>query len=114
MQVAQADAFRQAHLPAPPMTERPLQVLQRLFKALHRNDPEAIRVEMGSDIAMVDEISRRWLLGLEPVSAQIQAVVPGTTGLSSAVKALHTQLPGSDAVGVTGWLDQSSTLDGQT
>lgn len=96
------------------MTDSPLQVLERLFQALDRNDPEAILEEMGADIAMVDEISRRWLRGREPVSAQLRAVVPVTTGLSSAVKDLHTQPLGNAAVVVTGWLDQSYTLDGQT
>lgn len=95
------------------MTDSPLQVVERLFLALDRNDPEAILVEMGPDVAMVDEISRSWLRGIEAVATQIRAVVPATTGLSSTVKDLHLRPLGPEAVMVTGWLDQSYTLDGQ-
>lgn len=96
------------------MTDTPQQVLERLFMALDRNDPEAILLEMGPDVAMVDEISRCWLRGIEAVATQLRAVVPVTSGLSSTVKDLHTRPLGPEAVLVSAWLDQSYTLDGQT
>jgi hypothetical protein len=87
------------------MGETPPQLLARLFMVLARTNPEAIHLEMGSDIAIVDEISRRWLRGTEVVAAQIRAVLAGTAGLSRRIKHIHTQLLGPKAVVVAGCLN---------
>lgn len=92
----------------------PIAILELLFGALDRKDQAAILELMGADVVMVDEISRRWLRGIAAVAEQIGAVLPLTTGLESKITDLHSQPLGTDAVLVTGWLDQTYTLDGET
>ena len=95
------------------MSVAPCDVLAQVFTALDRRDPKAIEALLGADVVLVDEISRRWLRGSAEVAAQLQAILAATSCVDSRLSELHSRPLGSDAVLVTGWLDQSYRLDGQ-
>jgi ketosteroid isomerase-like protein len=99
--------------PESAMTVDPCDVLAQVFTALDRRDPEAMVALLGADVVLVDEISRRWLRGSAEVAAQFQATLAATSFVESRLSDLHSRPQGSDAVLVTGWLDQSYCLNGQ-
>ncbi len=95
------------------MSVDPCDVLAKVFTALDRRDPEAIEGLLGADVVLVDEVSRRWLRGSAEVAAQLHGILAATSFVESRLSDLHSRPLGSDAVLVTGWLDQSYRLDGQ-
>lgn len=95
------------------MSHTPAQILEDLFSALDRKDVSGILSRMGTDVVMVDEISRRWLRGKEVVSAQITSVLAATGSVQSRLSDLEIHPLGADALLLTGWLDQTYILNGE-
>jgi ketosteroid isomerase-like protein len=83
---------------------------REMFDALDRGDAEAvIRIGAG-EMQGVDEISRRWLRGLDEVGGYIRQLMGMVSGVHSTVGDIHETVWG-DSGAVTCWLDQDYTLD---
>ena len=95
------------------MSKLPTQVLEDLFAALDRRDPESTVAVMSPDVVMVDEISRCWLRGKAAVASQIKAVLSAADSVQSRLSDLQIQPLGPQVMLVTGWLDQAYRLSGE-
>jgi ketosteroid isomerase-like protein len=86
-------------------------VAQEMFGALDRGDAEAM-IRLGSEeMQAVDEISRRWLRGLDEVGGYLRQLMGMVKGVHSTLGDVHETVWG-DTGAVSGWLEQDYTLDG--
>ena len=86
-------------------------VAREMFGALDRGDAEAI-IRLGAEeMQEVDEISRRWLRGIDEVGDYMRQLMGMVTGVQSTLGDVHETVWGDTGV-VSGWLEQDYTLDG--
>jgi ketosteroid isomerase-like protein len=86
-------------------------VTREMFGALDRGDAEAV-IRLGAEeMQGVDEISRRWLRGLDAVGGYVRQLMGMVEGVHSTVSDVHEQVWG-DAGVVSCWLEQDYTLQG--
>jgi ketosteroid isomerase-like protein len=86
-------------------------VTREMFSALDRGDAEAV-IRLGAEeMQGVDEISRKWLRGLDEVGAYIRRLMGMVEGVHSTVSDVHEHVWG-DAGVVSCWLEQDYTLEG--
>jgi ketosteroid isomerase-like protein len=82
-----------------------------MFSALDRGDAEAmIRLGAG-EMQAVDEISRRWLRGLDEVAGYIRKLTSMVEGVHSTVSDVRETFWG-DTGAVSCWLEQDYKLEG--
>lgn len=86
-------------------------VTREMFGALDRGDAEAV-IRLGTaEMQGVDEISRKWMRGLDEVGGYIRQLMGMVEGLDSKVTDVHETVWGDSGV-VSCWLDQEYTLEG--
>ena len=86
-------------------------VTREMFDALDRSDAEAMIGLGASEMQSVDEISRRWLRGLDEVGGYVRQLTGMVQGVHSTVSEIHETLWG-DTGTVTCWLDQGYLMQG--
>ncbi len=85
---------------------------RQLFEALDRTDAEAIIRSAAKDVQGVDEISRRWMRGLDAVGAYFRKVMPMIEDIQSTISDVHETVQGNVGI-VTCWLEQDYTMEGK-
>ena len=86
-------------------------VTREMFDALDRGDAEAVIRLGAAEMQSVDEISRRWLRGLDEVGGYVRQLMGMVKGIHSTVSDVHESIWG-DTGAVSCWLDQDYMLDG--
>jgi ketosteroid isomerase-like protein len=86
-------------------------VTREMFDALDRGDAEAVIRLGAAEMQGVDEISRRWLRGLDEVGGYVRQLMGMVKGIHSTVSDVHESIWG-DTGAVSCWLDQDYMLDG--
>jgi ketosteroid isomerase-like protein len=85
-------------------------VAQQVFGALDRGDAEAV-IRLGAEeMQGVDELSRRWLRGIDEVSGYIRQLTGMVKDVQSTLGDVHETVWG-DTGAVSCWLEQDYTLD---
>jgi uncharacterized protein (TIGR02246 family) len=87
-------------------------VLQGMFDALGRKDPETILGHFAEDTQGVDEISREWMRGREALEVYIRGLVTQVEDVHSEIRDVHEVVWGDVGL-VTFWLEQDYNLEGQ-
>jgi uncharacterized protein (TIGR02246 family) len=87
-------------------------VLQGMFDALGRDDPETLIGHFSDDSQGVDEISRGWMRGREALETYLRGLLTQVKGVKSEIKDVHELVAGDIGL-VTFWLEQDYTLEGQ-
>ena len=86
-------------------------VLQGMFDALDKSDPEVALASIGADAQGIDEISRRWMRGPGEVSRYVRELFGIAEDVHSEMHDVHEVDWGETGV-VTFWLEQDYSLDG--
>jgi ketosteroid isomerase-like protein len=84
---------------------------RRLFDALDRKDADAIIQSAGDDVQGVDEISRRWLRGLDVFGGYFRQAMTAIEDAHSTISDVHEKVYGEIGF-VTCWLEQDYTYEG--
>jgi uncharacterized protein (TIGR02246 family) len=87
-------------------------ILQGMFDALGREDPETLIGHFAEDTQGVDEISREWMRGREALDTYIRGMVTQLKDVRSEIKDVHEVIYGDIGL-MTFWLEQTYTLDGK-
>jgi ketosteroid isomerase-like protein len=87
-------------------------VTRQLFDALDRKDAEALTQSMAQDIQGVDEISRRWMRGVDAIGTYFRQAMTMVDDIHSTINDVHESVYGEIGF-VTCWLEQDYTLDGK-
>jgi ketosteroid isomerase-like protein len=85
---------------------------RQLFDSLDQKDAEAIIRAGAKDIQGVDEISRRWLRGVDALGAYFRQALTMIGEIHSTISDVHETVQG-DIGFVTCWLEQDYTLEGK-
>jgi ketosteroid isomerase-like protein len=89
-----------------------LQAVMRAFiTALDAKDVEGLLRLCGDDVQGVDELSRRWVRGIDDVSVYIRGLMNMVDDVRSSIDNVHETVLG-DAGTVTCWLEQDYVLEG--
>jgi ketosteroid isomerase-like protein len=86
-------------------------VTREMFAALDGGEAEAVIRLAAEEMQAVDEISRRWLRGLDEVGGYIRQLMGMVQELDSRVSDVHESVWG-DTGAVSCWLDQDYMLEG--
>jgi ketosteroid isomerase-like protein len=87
-------------------------VARRLFDEVDNLNFNALRGYITTDAQGVDEISRRWLRGMDELAGYFEQIGPTLSELKSELTDFH-EFAWGDAGLVTFWLEQSYVLNGQ-
>jgi len=82
------------------------------FDSVDRKDAEAIIRAGTEDIQAVDEISRRWMRGIDEFGAYVRQVVKMVEDVHTSISNVHETLLGDVGI-LTCWVDQDYTLEGR-
>ena len=82
------------------------------FDSVDRKDAEAIIRAGTEDIQAVDEISRRWMRGIDELGAYVRQVVKMVEDVHTSISNVHETLLGDVGI-LTCWVDQDYTLEGK-
>jgi ketosteroid isomerase-like protein len=86
-------------------------VVREMFAALDRGDADGV-IHMGAtDMQGIDEISRRWMRGLDEVGDFIRQLLTMVSGVRSSVNDVHETVIG-DVGFITCWLEQDYVMEG--
>jgi len=85
-------------------------VVQGVFDALDKADPEAAISVVAGDAQGIDEISRSWIRGTGEMSGYIRQMMSSVSDVHSEVRDVHEAAWGDTGV-VTFWLEQDYTLE---
>lgn len=85
---------------------------RHLFEDLDRKDAEAIIRSAAEDVQGVDEISRRWMRGVDSFGAYFRKVFPMIEDIHSTIGDVHETVQGNVGL-VTCWLEQDYALEGK-
>ena len=85
---------------------------RQLFKALDEKDTDSLIGSLARDVQGVDEISRRWMRGVDAISTYFQETMKMIEDIQSTINDVRETVNG-DIGFVTFWLEQDYTLDGQ-
>jgi ketosteroid isomerase-like protein len=85
---------------------------RQYFDFVDRKDAEAIIRAGTADIQAVDEISRRWMRGIDELSAYIRQLVKMVEDVHTSISNVHETLQGDIGI-LTCWVDQDYTLEGK-
>ena len=91
----------------------PLEATTRqFFASLDRKDGEAVIRACTNDVEAVDEISRRWLRGIDELGAYIRQMMTMVEDVHTTITDVHESV--LDDIGLlTCWIDQDYTLEGK-
>ena len=85
---------------------------RQYFDFVDRKDAEAIIQAGTEDIQAVDEISRRWMRGINELGAYIRQVVKMVEDVHTSISNIHETLLGDIGI-LTCWIEQDYTLEGK-
>jgi ketosteroid isomerase-like protein len=85
---------------------------RQLFDALDKKDAEAAIRSLAKDVQGVDEISRRWMRGVDAISKYFRETLAMVEDIHSTINDVHETMDG-DIGFITFWLEQDYTLDGK-
>ena len=85
---------------------------RQCFDFVDRKDAEAIIGAGTEDIQAVDEISRRWMRGIDEVGIYIRQLVKMVDDLHTSISNVHETVLGDIGI-LTCWIDQDYTLEGK-
>lgn len=85
---------------------------RQLFQALDRKDSDSLIRSLAKDVQGVDEISRRWMRGLDAISTYFRETMKMIEDIHSTINDVRETMNG-DIGFVTFWLEQDYTLDGK-
>jgi ketosteroid isomerase-like protein len=86
-------------------------VLQGMFDALDKSDPEVALASIAADAQGIDEISRRWMRGPGEVSRYVRELFGIAEDVHSEMHDVREVDWGETGI-VTFWLEQDYSLDG--
>jgi ketosteroid isomerase-like protein len=86
-------------------------IVKDMFAALDAGDGERAIQYVAEDVQGVDEVSRRWMRGIDEVGAYVKELAGMASGLSSTMNDVHENDFGNLGI-VTFWLEQDYSLDG--
>jgi ketosteroid isomerase-like protein len=84
---------------------------RQMLSGLDRNDAEPFIRNSADDVQAVDEISRRWLRGIEEAGEYLRSVVKQVEGVRSTINNVREVIWGEAGI-LTCWLEQDYTLEG--
>lgn len=85
---------------------------RRYFDFVDRKDAEAIIQAGSEDIQAVDEISRRWMRGIDELGAYIRPLVKMVDDVHTSISGVHETVIGDIGI-LTCWIEQDYTLEGK-
>ena len=85
---------------------------RQFLDSLDRKDGEAVIRAGAQDIQTVDEISRRWLRGIDELSAYIGQMMTMVDDIHTTISDVRESVSGDSGL-LTCWLDQDYTLKGK-
>ena len=85
---------------------------REFFDALDRKNAEAIIRSGAKDVQAVDEISRRWLRGIDALGSYVRQTMTSVDDITSTITDVRETAQG-DIGFVTCWLEQDYTLKGK-
>jgi ketosteroid isomerase-like protein len=86
-------------------------VTEGLFDSLDRKDTDAIIRVFAKDAQGIDEISRRWMRGIDDFGAYIRQTMDVVEGIHTAITDIHETVRGDTGL-MTCWIEQDYTLKG--
>ncbi len=85
---------------------------RQYFDFVDRKDAEAIIQAGTEDIQAVDEISRRWMRGIDELGAYIRRVVNMVDDVHTSITGVHETSIGDIGI-LTCWIEQDYKLEGK-
>jgi ketosteroid isomerase-like protein len=85
---------------------------RQYFDFVDRKDSEAIIGAGTEDIQAVDEISRRWMRGINELGTYIRDLLKIVENVHTSISNVHETLLGDIGI-LTCWIEQDYTLDGK-
>jgi ketosteroid isomerase-like protein len=85
---------------------------RQLFQALDRKDSDSLIRSLAKDVQGVDEISRRWMRGVDAISTYFRETMKMIEDIHSTINDVRETMNG-DIGFITFWLEQDYTLDGK-
>ncbi len=85
---------------------------RQLFDAIERKDADAVIRVSADDVQGVDEISRRWMRGIDELRAYIEQLVTMVDNVHTTVSDVHETVQGNLGL-MTCWVEQDYTLEGK-
>jgi ketosteroid isomerase-like protein len=85
---------------------------RQLFQALDRKDSDSLIRSLAKDVQGVDEISRRWMRGVDAISTYFRETMKMIEDIHSTINDVRETM-NADIGFVTFWLEQDYTLDGK-
>jgi len=85
---------------------------RQYFDFVDRKDAEAIIQAGTEDIQAVDEISRRWMRGIDELGAYIRRVVNMVDDIHTSITGVHETSIGDIGI-LTCWIEQDYKLEGK-
>jgi ketosteroid isomerase-like protein len=85
---------------------------RQLFDALDKRDAELIIRSAAKDVQGVDELSRRWMRGLDGLGTYFRETLPMVEDIHSTLNDMSETVQG-DLGFVTCWLEQDYTFEGK-
>jgi ketosteroid isomerase-like protein len=85
---------------------------RQLFEALDRKDAEAVIRSAAEDVQGVDELSRRWMRGVDALGAYFRQTIAVIEDVHSVISDVHETVQGEVGF-VTCWLEQDYTFEGK-
>ena len=94
-------------------SSQPEKIFNDLFKAVDHLDLAAVAGLLADDVALVDELTKKWLRRKEVVLAYLAPTFAAMQSIQSTLSDLHVSV-GTDVATVTCMLDQTYVLDGKS
>ena len=85
---------------------------RQYFDFVDRKDAEAIIGAGTEDIQAVDEISRRWMRGVDELGTYIRQLLKMVEDVRTSISNVHETLLGDIGI-LTCWIEQDYTLEGK-
>src|SRR5260370_38408948 len=85
---------------------------RELFKALDGKDADSLILSLAQDVQGVDEISRRWMRGVDAISTYFRDTMKMIEDIHSTINDVRETVNG-DIGFLTFWLEQDYTLGGE-
>jgi ketosteroid isomerase-like protein len=88
------------------------QATRQFFDSVDRKDADAIIAECAKDIQSVDEISRRWMRGIDELGAYIRQLVKMVEDVHTTISDVQETVRGDMGL-MACWIEQDYMLEGK-
>ncbi|MDQ6878700.1 MAG: nuclear transport factor 2 family protein [Candidatus Dormibacteraeota bacterium] len=88
------------------------QATRQLFDCIDRKDGEAIISAGAKDMQAVDEISRRWMRGIDDFAAYVRQLMKMVEDVHTTLSDVHETVRGDIGLAAC-WIEQDYTLEGK-